>query len=64
MIETCLGSVYLSIFIWALFSKLLFFVSVYESKGNMEFMLKTMIVFDVIMLLTLPLLLMMTKGVC
>ena len=64
MIPTCTASVYLSVFIWALLSKVLFFIALNESKGEIETMLQIAIVFDVVMLLTLPLLLMMTKGVC
>lgn len=64
MIETCVASVYLSIFIWVLLSKILFFIALNNSKGEIETMLQLAILFDVVMLFTLPLLLMMTKNMC
>ena len=64
MIATCIQSVYLSVFIWALMSKILFFIALRNSKGEIETMIQIAVLFDIIMLLTLPLLLMMTKGMC
>ena len=64
MITTCMPSVYLSVFIWALLSKVLFFIALNNSKGEIETMLQLAVLFDVVVLMTLPLLLMMTRGMC
>lgn len=64
MITVCLPSVYVSIFIWIVLSKMLFFIALDNSKGEIETMLQLAAIFDIVMLLSLPLLLMMTKGMC
>jgi len=64
MITTCIQSVFLSIFIWIAIGKLLLFIALNNSKGEIETMLQLMIVFDIVMFLSLPLLLMMTKNIC
>ena len=64
MIETCLNSVYLSIFLWVLISKILFFVALSNSKGEIETMLTIAVLFDIVALFTLPLMLKMFAGVC
>jgi hypothetical protein len=60
----CLPSVYTSIFIWILLSKILFFVALDNSRGELVTMLQIAVIFDIVMLLSLPLLLMMTRGMC
>ena len=64
MIAVCLPSVYVSIFIWIILSKLLFFLALHNSRGEMETLLQIAALFDIAMFLTLPLLLMMTRGMC
>lgn len=64
MFPICMQSVYLSIFIWVLLSKILFFVALNNSKGEIETMIQIAAIFDIVMLLSLPLMLFMTKGVC
>jgi hypothetical protein len=64
MVLTCIGSFYFSFFIYVILHNFLFFVALKYSRGEVKALMVLMVMVDFIMLLTFPLLFMMTKGVC
>jgi len=64
MIETCMSSIYLSLFLWVLLSKILLYVAIRNSKGEIEMLLTISTLFDVALLFSLPLMLLMFQGSC
>lgn len=62
--EYCLGSFYLSFFIAYLLHNILFLVGLRYSEGSIKALLTVTVLFDLSILFTLPLLLIMTEGVC
>jgi len=60
----CLGDFYLTFFIWVIIRESLFFLGFRYSTNNYERLLLLLLIIDVVMLLSLPLLLGMTGGVC
>lgn len=63
-IEVCQSSFYMTFFIHIVFSSALFFLSLKYSRGEIGSMLFVKIIFDIIVLLSLPLLMLMTRGMC
>ena len=63
-LTVCVGSFYLSFIFGVALSKVLFFAGIRLTKGKINDLATIMILFDVIVLLTLPLIMMMLKGVC
>lgn len=64
MITVCFESVFIAYFVWMSLTNLLFFVALTYAEGDMKTMVVVRVLFDFIMFLTLPLLLLMTSGVC
>ena len=64
MLTVCIGSFYLAFFLQALLSNILFFLSMKYSEGDFKPVIKLKVIFDIIILLTLPLLMVMTQGLC
>jgi len=64
MLEVCIGSFYLSFLIVLAMMSILLFYSIRLSQNNYEHIIILTIIFDVIILMTLPLLMLMTYGIC
>lgn len=64
MINVCLQSVFVSYFIWVFLSNVLFFITIKYSENSMKMIVMIRTIFDAVMFFTLPLLLLMTSGVC
>jgi len=64
MLEVCIASFYLSFFIIVLLKSCLLFVALKYSDGNFKELLKLMIIIDMILFFTIPLLMMLSKNVC
>lgn len=63
-LTVCIGSFYLVFFIYVLMKNSLMFVALKYSDGKLEDMFKLMILFDLVIFFTLPLLMLMGRGVC
>jgi hypothetical protein len=64
MIDVCIGSFYLTFLFVIVLKDILMFYSIRLSQSNYEHLMMLMIIFDVIVLMTLPFAMMMTNGVC
>ena len=65
MLTVCIGSFYLSILIIMIMKDLLIFVGLKYTDGNVDDIIKIMIIIDFIVLFTIPLLMQLTgTGVC
>ncbi len=63
-LEICINSFYMVFFIVILLKDSLMFVALKYSDGNLEDMFKLMVLFDLIVFFTMPLLIMIGRGVC
>jgi len=59
-----MASFYLSYFIHVLLSNVLFFLAIKFADSNMKTLVMVKVFFDMAILLTLPLLMFMTSGIC
>lgn len=64
MLSVCLASFYLSFLLVIGMKDLLIFAGLKYSDGNVTDILKLMLVFDLIILFSLPLMIMLTGGSC
>jgi len=64
LIPICIESFYLMFFIMMLMKDLLIFVAIKYSTGDIKQMTMLMVMFDMIILFTLPLMMLITKGAC
>lgn len=64
MLTVCIGSFYLVFFMLVLIKNILTFYAINKGGNRYEHLILMMIIFDVVVLLTLPLAMMMTNGVC
>ena len=64
MLNVCLNSFYLSFLLIILIKDLFIFAGLKYSDGSVSDILKLMLIFDLIILFTLPLLIMLTGGSC
>lgn len=64
MIDVCMSSAMISFAIWLTFDTALYFLSLRYTEGNIRRMMTVRLLFSMVMLLTLPLLLNITSGVC
>lgn len=67
MLDVCLASFYLSFLLVIAIKDTLVFYAIRKGgaqEGRYEHILMLMIIFDLVVLMTLPLLIMATKGVC
>lgn len=64
MIEVCQSSFYLTYFIAIVFSNALFFLALKYTNGEVGSLLFTKVIFELIVLFSLPLLMLMTRGMC
>lgn len=62
--EICLKSLYIGLAIWVFLESILLCVGIYYSDGNRKTMILTITAFRIIMWISLPLLLLITSGVC
>jgi len=62
--NVCIGSMYLSFFIYLLMKNLLFYLALRYSNGEVKGILFITTIVDGIMLFMFPLLLLMTGGIC
>ena len=62
--EVCVSSVYIIFFMIMLIKNSLMFYAIKKGGKSYEHALTLMIIFDVIILLTLPLAILMTRGIC
>ncbi len=60
----CVGSFYLVFFLMMLVKDILLFYAIKESSGNYEYLVFLMVIFDMIVLLTLPLAIKASEAVC
>jgi len=64
MLEVCVASFYLSFLIVLALLSISLFISIRMSQNNYEHIIILTIIFDVIIILSLPLIMKMTYGVC
>lgn len=64
MIEVCMASFYLTYFLMVASSNLLFLIAVKKSDGDMKALVIAKIGFELLIFFTLPLLMIITKGIC
>jgi len=60
----CVGSFYLSYFIMIVLSNILFFISVKHSEGDLKSLVIVKIAFEFIVFMSIPLMMIITQGVC
>lgn len=63
-LDVCVGSFYLSFLIVMVMKDALIFVSLKYSEGKLDDLFKLLILFDFVILFTLPLLMSLGGGVC
>jgi hypothetical protein len=60
----CIKSIYFALGIWTAMECILIGLGIYYAKENRKIMLIMIITFKIIMWMTIPLLLLITSGVC
>lgn len=63
-LTVCIGSFYLVFLLTIIIKNTLMFYAIQKGGGRYEQLVMLMVIFDVIVLLTLPLAMAMTRGVC
>lgn len=64
MIEVCMSSFYWTYFVASLIKNTLFFVGLRFSNGNIKEVIGLFVLFEIIILMTLPILMLITQGAC
>lgn len=64
IITVCIESFYLMFFLFMLMKNLLLFVAIRYSTGDIKNMVILMLLFDIIVLFSLPLGMLLVRGVC
>ena len=63
-LEVCISSFYLVFLMSMVVKNILMFYAIQKAKDNYQHLIVLMIIFDVMLLFTLPLAIMMFRGVC
>ena len=64
MFEVCVNSLYLMFFIVILLKDCLMFLAIKYSNGKMKDMFGLMLILDLVVFFTIPLLILITRGMC